>query len=61
MTFLAFCKAFKNKKPAILYDVLKFLLGAYNEDFKSFSPGDHPSPRKKKVVLTEAVPEESLE
>jgi len=37
LTFTAFCKAFRNKKPAILYDVLRFILGAHNEDFLDYN------------------------
>lgn len=33
LTFSAFSRAFKQKRPAIVYDLLQFLFGAQKEDF----------------------------
>ena len=53
LTFASFSRAFKDCRPAILYDVLHFLLGANKEDFYDSIPSSQltASPRHKRAVV----------
>jgi hypothetical protein len=33
LSFPAFCKAFRHRRPTIIYDLLQFLLGAQRDEF----------------------------